>query len=164
MASGDTLVVFTAQAGSVTASNIAYLDARNSHPVLTYDAATGSAAYFEGIMPRHYAGGGVTVYIHWMAGSAVTGECRWTTAFERHENGGTDLDGDSFAAKVASDSTCTAASGAIRIMSLAHTAGASMDSVAVGEGFRLQVERESLHTNDTMTGTAQLSKVEIKET
>ena len=33
-----------------------------------------------------------------------------------------------------------------------------------GEGFRLQVEREAAHSLDTMTGNAELVKVEIKET
>ena len=49
-------------------------------------------------------------------------------------------------------------------MTLAHTSGAQMDSVAAGEGFRLQIEREGAHGNDTMAGNAQLSKVEIRET
>jgi hypothetical protein len=164
MASGDTLVVFTANASIQTASNYAFADARNNHPVVSYDGTTGSAAMFEAIMPRHYAGGGVTVYLHWSAASATTGDVRWTSAFERLEEAGTDTDADSFAARIASDSTCTATSGAIRVMTLVHTNGAQMDSLAVGEGFRLQVEREAAATSDTMVGNAQLVKVEIKET
>ena len=164
MASGDTLVVFTAQGSIATATNFAYADARNNHPVVAYDATTGSAAMFEAVMPRHYAGGGVTVYLHWSAATATTGETRWSTAWERLEESGTDTDADSCAARIASDSTCTATSGAIRILPLVHTNGAQMDSVAVGEGFRLQVEREAAANSDNMVGNAQLVKVEIKET
>ena len=164
MASGDTLAIFTAQHSIATAANYASLDVRNSHPVVAFDATVGQAIYFEGLLPRNYAGGGVTIYLHWMAASATTGNARWSSAFERHDEAGTDLDADSFAAKIASDSTCTATSGAVRIMSLAHTSGAQMDSVTVGEGFRLQIEREAAHGNDTMTGNAQLLHVEIKET
>lgn len=164
MASGDTLAIFTAQHSNATASNYAALDIRNSHPVVAFDATAGQAIYFESILPRNYSGGGVTIYLHWMSASATTGNTRWTSALERQEEAGTDLDADSFATKIASDSTCTATSGAIRVMTLAHTNGAQMDNVAVGEGFRLQIEREAAHGNDTMTGNAQLSLVEMKET
>ena len=163
MASGDTLLEFTALSNEPTAANFAIFDTRNAQPVLNFDAGTAGTAVFSGVMPRNYAGGGVTVGIHWAAGTATGGTAVWTTAFERV---GTvhDIDGDGYATGNLGTTVTQGTAGLINITSIAHTDGAQMDSIAVGEGFRLQVSRTVADAQDGMGGTAQLRWIEVKET
>lgn len=165
MASGQTLVTFVATDNHPPASAYATPDLRNSHPVLDFDAATDEDAIFSAVLPRNYAGGGVTVTVIWMATSATSGNVIWNGAFERLEAGGTDLDVDSFAtAQAASAATTNATSGALTYTTITFTNGAQMDSLAVGEAFRFKVTRDANNASDTMTGDAELVAVEIKET
>ena len=163
MASGDTLVVFTPLHNEPPSSNFATLDLRNLHPLLDFDASTNESAVFSGVMPRSYAGGGVTVYLHYALSSAITGNTDWDVALERIGDQQLDIDADSFAAVNSVDNTTVpGTSGLVDIVSVAFTDGADMDSVAVGESFRLKVTRDA--ASDTATGDAELLKVEIKET
>ena len=74
-----------------------------------------------------------------------------------------DIDSDGFAAVQSVDNTTVpATSGNVDVVSIAFTDGAQMDSVAVGESFRLKVTRDA--ASDTATGDAELVKVEIRET
>jgi hypothetical protein len=50
----------------------------------------------------------------------------------------------------------------VLVTNVAITNGANMDSVAVGEAFRLRIRRDV--TNDTAAGDAELLAVEVKET
>jgi len=163
MASGDTLCILTPLHNEPPAATPALLDTRNSHPVLDFDATTNWSAVFSAIMPRHYAGTtGVTVYIHYAMSSATSGDVDWDAAFERIGDQQQDLDADGFAAVQSVDNTTVpGTSGLVDIVRIAFTNGAQMDSVAVGEGFRLKVTRDA--ANDDATGDAELVFVEIRE-
>jgi hypothetical protein len=163
MASGETLLIFTPLHNQPPASGAATLDLRNSHPVLDFDAAAAEDAIFGAILPRHYAGGGLTVILTWMATSATSGDVKWNAAIERDDSG-TDLDADSFASAQTTTTTAPATSGAPITTSIAFTSGAQMDSLAVGEKFRLKVTRDAAAGGDTMTGDAEILAIEIKET
>ncbi len=63
-ASGDTLIILVPQSYEPTSSNFATIDRRNLHPVLDFDATTNKSTVFSWIVPRNYAGGGFTVYLH----------------------------------------------------------------------------------------------------
>lgn len=163
MASGDTLLVFTPLANEPTSSNYATLDTRNQHPVLDFNDTTNEDAVFTGIMVRHYDGGGVTVYIHYAMSSATSGDIDWDAAFERIGDQEQDLDSDGFAAVQSVDSTTVpGTSGLVDIVSIAFTDGAQMDSITVGESFRIKITRDA--ASDTATGDAELVAIEIKET
>ena len=159
-----TLLVFTPLHNEPPASAFATLDTRNSHPVLDFDAAAVESAVFSGVLPRSYSGGGLTITLIWAATSATSGNVVWNTAIERMEADGTDIDADSFATANAVTDAAAAASGALSYASIAHTSGAQMDSLAVGEAFRLKVIRDAANGSDTMTGDAELVAVEIRET
>ena len=160
MASGDTLAVFTPAQNEPPAANYATFDTRNAHLVLNFDTTTAEYANFSAVLPRNYAGGGITVYVTWMAASATTGTIGWTVAFER-EN--TDLDADSFAsAQTVTAATVSGTSGIPSVSSVAVSDGANIDSIAVGEVFRLQIKRDV--ANDTAAADAQLISIELKET
>lgn len=163
MASGNTLCVFTPQNNEPPSSNYATLDTRNGHLVLDFDATTQEAAIFKGVLPRNYAGGGITVYLHWAATSATTGTIGWDVSFERIGDGSQDIDSDGFAtAQTVTAATVPGTSGHVDITNVAVTNGANMDSLAVGEAFRLRVRRDV--ANDTASGDAELLAVELKET
>ena len=160
---GNTLAVFTAMNNEPPASNFATLDVRNNHVVLDFDDTTAEYAVFRGILPRHYAGGGITVYVHYSATSAITGTAGWTVEFERIGDGAQDIDSDGFAtAQTITAVTVPGTSGHVDIVNVAITDGANIDSIAVGEQFRLRIKRDV--ASDTAVGDLELSAVELKET
>lgn len=163
MASGDTLIVFTPAAAEFPASNYATFNTRNNHLVLEFDTTTQETAYFRGVLPRNYAGGGITVYVHWAAASATSGTIGWDVAFERIGDGSQDIDSDGFAtAQTVTAGTVPGTSGHVDITNVAISNGANIDNIAVGEAFRLRIRRDV--ANDTATGDAQLIACELCET
>jgi hypothetical protein len=165
MASGDTLLVFTPAAGVAPSSNYATFDTRNGHLVLDFDASTDEAVSFRGVLPRNYAGGGLTATVIWMATSATSGSVRWQGAIERGDTG-TDFDADSFATAQSAGGTASGTSGQPTYTALTFSSGANMDSLAVGEAFRFKLNRDADGTSgtDDATGDAELIAIEIKET
>lgn len=169
MASGDSLVVFTALAGEPPSSNYATLDTRNGVPVLDFDDTTAESIVFSAVMPRNYAGGGVTVTLGWMAtDTTVTPQAvSWNAYFMSVTDDADDLDTKAFAAANNSGSVNEAtASGELSYDAITFTDGADMDSVAAGEYFRLKIERDAAGATatDSLTNDAELVFVEIKET
>lgn len=163
MASGDTLLLFGALNNEPPSSAPATLDQRNGHPVLDFDAAANEDAIFTAVMPQHYAGGGVTVFLHYSMTSATSGDVDWDVAFERIGDQQQDVDSDGFAAaNVVNNTTVPGTSGNVDVVSVAFTNGADMDSVAAGEAFRIKVTRDAV--SDTATGDAELHAVEVRET
>ena len=162
-ASGDTLLIFVPQSYEPTSSNFASIDTRNLHPVLAFDGSTNESAVFSAVMPRSYAGGGLTVSIHYAMTTATSGDIDWDVAFERIGDQQLDIDADSFAAVNSTDNTTgPATSGNVDVITVTFTDGADMDSIAAGEGFRMKVTRDAV--SDTDNTDAELRFVEIKET
>lgn len=165
MASGNTLLTFLPQDNEPPSSNYATLDSRNSILVLDFDATTSESAIFRGVLPAHYAGGGLTVDVFWLATSATTGDVVWGGSIERDNNGGTDLDSDSFATEQTSTAVTTSGtSGIVNKSTITFTSGANMDSLAAGEPFRFKLARKPADAGDTMAGDAELHSVHVKET
>ncbi len=163
MASGDTLMLWNAASNKPPASAAATVDTRNQHWVLDFDGSANEDAIFSGVMPQHYAAGGVTVRIGYSMSSATSGDIDWDAAFERIADGVLDVDADSFATANSVDTTTVpGTSGLVDVVSITFTNGADMDSVAVGEQFRLKITRDA--TNDSATGDAELHWVELQET
>lgn len=163
MASGQTLCRFTPQNNQPPATGYATFDVRNGILVLDFDASTDEAAIFVDILPRNYAGGGLTVTLQVMHTSAVAGSSRWQAAIERMN---TDADADSFATANSAACAASATSGIITTAVITFTSGAQMDSLAAGEPFRLKINRDADGTSgtDDATGDAELVSVEVKET
>ena len=163
MSSNDTLCWFTPQMNEAPQSNYATLDLRNGHLVLDFDDSTQETAMFSAVMPRAYAGNGVTVYLHWGATTAIVGTGGWDVSFEQISDSAQDIDSDGFAtAQTVTAATVPGTSGQFKITSVAITDGANMDSVTAGEGFRIRIRRDV--SADTAVGDLELMYVEIKET
>lgn len=167
MASGNTLCTFFAQDGEPPSSNYATLDTRAGVPVLDFDDTTDESIEFSGFMPRHYAGGGVTVTIGWMStDTTITAghQCRWDCHFKSVTDDADDLDTKAFAAAQSVSSDEASVSGEVKYITIAFADGAQMDSVLAGEYFRLKINRDANHADDDLTGDAELVFIEIKET
>lgn len=164
MASGDTLAFLTPLAGELPGSTFATPDVRNNHPVLDFDAGADEIAYFTAVLSRAYSGGGITVRIYWAASSATTGNIVLSVAFERIADEAQDIDSDGFATANTATAAAPATSGMIQYTDITFTNGAQIDSVAVGELFRISVSRLGTNGSDTMTGDAEVAGIELRET
>lgn len=162
MASGATLVTFHPYQSESPSSNYATAGLRNGHPTLQFDDTTSWVSTFTGILPRSYAGGGLTVYVHASA-IATSGTMGWLIGIERMDDSTLDIDADSFASNVTvTASTVPGTSGQTLILNGVFTSGAAMDSLAAGEQFRLKVARDV--ANDNAVGNVEIISIEIKET
>ena len=162
MATGETLIMFTAQDRDVNASDAAD-DTRNSHPVLDFDDTTDEDAVFNGFLPANYNSGGLTVTLVWASTGAVVGDVVWLGSFERIDDGGLDLDGDSFAATQTATDTCDGTNGATTYTDITFT-NAQIDGLSASECFRLKITRDANAGADTMVGDAELLRVVVAET
>ena len=164
MASGDTLLIFTPLGNEPPASAFATLDTRNAHPVLDFDGSTDEESVFTGIMPAHYSGGGLTVKVHVAFTSATSGSANIECHLERIT--GLDIDGDSFATFKDVTVSANATSGIEVVGTITFTSGAEMDSIVVGDLFRLKIRRDADGTNgtDDITTDMELLGIEILET
>jgi hypothetical protein len=154
-----TLAVFTAEHNQPPATAFATLDTRNSIAVLDFDATTDESAVFVGIIPEAASlGSGLKVFIHWMASTATSGNCRWGVQFEKS---GTNVGvADSFDTAAEAHSAANGTSGIETVTEITIT---TIDSLAAGNRFRLKVFRNADDaTNDTMTGDAELIAVEVR--
>ncbi len=162
MASGNTLATLLPQQNEPPSAVYATLDLRNAHPVL--DHALNEISVYSFIMPRHYAGGGITVNLHYAMSSATTNDIKLETYIERIGDQQQDLDADGFAAaQNTGDITVPGTSGLVDIIASTHTDGAQMDSLAVGELARLKVKRIAVAGSDA-AGDLELRGIEIVET
>lgn len=167
MATGDTLCVFLPSDNRPPSSNAATQDQRNLHDVLDFDGSTDEEAVFTGVLPRHYDGGGLSIVSGWTATSATSGSFRVQMDIERVADGGTDVDSDSFTGSFQSaGGTANGTSGILDYVTVTFTDGAQMDSLAVGEKFRLKVRRDADGTSgtDDITTDLELHFVEVRET
>jgi hypothetical protein len=153
-----TIQKFTPRDNHPPSSNYATLDTRNSILVLEFDAATEESSYFVGIVDEAATlTNGLVVRIWWMADTATSGNVRWGVQFEKY---GTDLDADSFDTNA---QVTSAANGTSGIESVAEITITTIDSLAAGDRFRLRVYRVAADaTNDTMSGDAQLTAIEVR--
>ena len=167
MASGDLMAVFKPQDNETPAATFATLDTRNGVAVLDFDDTNDENAFFGGVLPSNYDGGGLTVTLVWMATSATTGGVSWDAAIEAHPDDAFDIDADGFAAANNSGSATTAsAAGEQQYTAITFTDGADMDSLAASQSFRLKITRDANATTatDDLTGDAELLRVIVTET
>ncbi len=159
MASGNSLFTCLPQDNEPPASAYAQLDTRNSALVLAFDAATQEGAVFGGVLPSHYAGGGLTLDLFWYAASATSGDVVWDAAYEE---GGSDIDADNFGT-VGTATTTTNGTSGIETKSTITISHANMGSPAAGSTFRLRVRRLAADGADTMTGDSHFIAAHGKE-
>jgi len=153
-----TLARFTPRENQPPATAFAALDTRNSIAVLDFDAATDESAIFSGVIPDYAnLASGLKIRLAWMATTATSGNVRWGVQIERSN---TDLDADSYDTATLVTSAANGTSGIVTVAEITTTA---IDSLAVGDNFRIKVYRDADDAvNDTMTGDAELIAVEVR--
>lgn len=163
MASGDTLCIVLPADNEPPSTNFATFDLRNGHGCLDFDTTTQETAIFTALMPQHYAGGNIVVYVHYAMSTATSGTCGWDVTIERIGDQQQDIDSDGWAtAKTIAAVTVPGTSGNVDIVNVTLTAGATdTDSVAAGETFRIRLRRDV--ANDTATGDAEFVALELRE-
>ncbi len=171
MASGNTLLIFTARNGVPSATSGAAhgilagaASPAEGIPYLAFDSASAEYADFTGVLPRHYAGGGLTVTLYWASG-VTTNAVVWNAAFRRIQDDAEDIDTTAHSYDYnAVTATTASAAGEVDYAAITFTDGADMDSLAVGELFNLRIARDASNGSDTLSGDAYLVSIEIKET
>lgn len=170
MASGELLFAFGPEHAEFPAANwatrelVGQTTGHNMHYILAFDPTTDESVYFTSVLPRNYAGGGITVTLLYTT-SVASNTVRWGAAFEAIP-AGTALGSDSFAtAKTVGAGGSSPDANDVETTSFSFTT-AEADSVAVGEAFRLQIYRDADGTSgtDDNTGDARLISVKGTET
>ncbi len=158
---GSTLKSWDPAANKTPTTNPATFVVRNGRLLLAFDDTTDESAIFTGVMPQEYAGGGIDVIIRYAMDTATSGDVDLDAAFERVTDGGQDLDADGFAtAQSTLGTTVPGSAGVTDTVTISFTDGAQIDSIAVGDDFRIRIR--SLNAG-TATGDLQLVSVEIRE-
>jgi hypothetical protein len=139
------------------ATNFATLDTRNSIAVLDFDDATDESAIFVSVCPEGAnLASGLSIRLIWTATTATSGAVVWDASLERMT---TDIDTGSFDTAASVTTTTNATSGVPNYSTITLT---TIDSLEVGDGFRLKINRDANNANDTMTGDAELIAVEVR--
>lgn len=159
---GNQLASFDPNMATFPATAPAAAASRNEHPLIAFDDTAAENIIFHGAMSQDYSAGNLTVDLSWIAATATTGDVKWNVAFERMNDGGPDLDADSFAAVQTVTDTTNATSGIIKKTSITFTQ-AQADAIAASDAFRLKVTRDAAAGGDTLVGDAQLVMVQIRQ-
>lgn len=171
MASGNTLAIMFAGQGVPTVTLGAGLIRRvsastpNAQVILfAFDASTAEYVDFMGLLPQHYAGGGLTVRIVWGATTATTGNTVWRIGFRAIEDDAEDIDTSHTYDYNSATDAAPSASGEYTAAVITFTSGADMDNVDAGDPFIMRIGRDAANGSDTMSGDAELMMIEIRET
>jgi hypothetical protein len=172
MASGDTLLTLFPQDNTPPATLYATFDTMagtstpaEAIPVLDFDDTAVEYADFYCVMPRNYAGGGVTLTFVWSA-AATANAAVLSAAFRRVQDDAEDLDTTAQTYDYNNTGALTPPNivGEVAYDTLTFTDGADMDSVAAGEYFILRLRRVPTDGSDTLVGDLSLHVTEVKET
>lgn len=164
MASGNTLIEFGAQNFQQPQTNYAFIQSRNAHPVISFPDTGDRIALFSGVLPRHYANGGIAVQVIWAAATSTTTSqvCRWGVSFERMGAADLDIDADSFATEKTVDGNPQSTSGQLTYTTINFT-NSEIDGIIAGEAFRLKLRRVTTGVTGNVVGATQVPFVELKE-
>jgi hypothetical protein len=152
---------WNANEGQPPASAYAVWATRNSVPLLGFNDTTSWATIFIGIVPESaVVSSGILVRIFWLAASATSGAVQWGVAVDAM-TAGSNPTSDSFDTAV-TNSPGTSAPATNGVIALSTITLTSIDSIGIGDGYRLKLYRDAASGNDTMTGDAQVVAVEVR--
>jgi hypothetical protein len=172
MASGDLLQVFWAEDGLPLESSAATLgfllvastdEPDDLIPLLDFDSGALEYMDWKGVMPNHYAGGGVTATVWWL--SSTTGSnVRWDGRFKSFTDDVDLVTTKAYAAVQSVSSPAPSAAGEMVGDGIVFTNGSQMDSVAVNEPFMFRLNRDPVHADDVHGADARLYCIILRET
>jgi hypothetical protein len=166
MASGASLTPFNGYVFAVPSANYPLVGAFGGFniPVCRFTNSGVLTAYFPLIMPQFYTGGGVTVFLNWLAETATSGNVGWTIAFSRlnpnNQNFGTPAFGPS---QSVAGVAVAGVAGVSKQSSKAVTAGTNMNGIVAGDQFVMSLSRDNT-VGSNAAGFADMMTGEIRET
>lgn len=125
-------------------------------PVYDFGDSAPSYLYLRGRLPVGYGGGGLTIKGSVMATSATAGDLVIESAIRRLD-AAEDIDTSHTYSRQSTTVTVAGTSGVKVYWSISFTSGAQMDSLAAGEGFVIQIRRNTGAGGDTLIGDAELA-------
>lgn len=160
---GGTLLIFSPVHYQPTSSATAALDIRNSSLILGFDDSVTENAYFTAVMPRFYANQGIEVRIVWtqQSDTNMAHLCVFEVAFDRFNESGQSLDSTSEGIPKTGNGFMADAPGKLSVITI-HFTATEVDGILGGDMFRLRVSRLPGDILDTMTGDAQVLRVELR--
>lgn len=136
----------------------AQFNTRNGLAVLDFDPATLWNSVFIGIVPNDAVlTSGLSIILTWLPLSGTTGAAGWGAAID---NANTGLNADSY--DTASTSVFTTVSGTLGTLVTTTLTLTTIDSLAVGNAYKLKIFRDAANASDTCTVNAQLFAVEVR--
>jgi hypothetical protein len=160
MAIGDTLLMFDPLANRPPTSGYATLDLRGQFVVLDFDASANEQAQFHAIVPRHYRGGDIKVFVSWTSTSATSGNAKLRVELTRLPSSG---NLDSLPSVNGSADLVVAALATSGNVGVAEFTDLTVSDLAAGEILLVRITRLATDAADTMTGDLELVAVEVKE-
>ena len=163
MAIGDTLVVFTPASYEPPTTDPARPNLVNGHLVLDFQrfAPPSEIAVFRGVMPQHYGGGTIVVYLHYTMSSATSGNIEFTCSFQRM-NEADNIITDSFGTEVITGSiSVPGTAGFLDVTTTTHDIYPERDSIADSDAFALKVQRSNVVSD--ANSDLELWRVELRE-
>lgn len=159
---GDVLDYFTAEDAVFPQGSAAFSQGLNNHPLIVYPNFTTAFVDFPGVV---YPSGIVRVHLFWAATVLVLGDVNWMVSWERDDPStlfvpGVNLTLDSFAASKSQADLAPVVFGRLHETEIIFTP-LEMDSVIVGNPYRLRVRRQGGIPPDTLDGDALLFRVSV---
>jgi hypothetical protein len=153
---------FTANEAVFVGASAATGTARNGHSLIAFDDTVNEEIIFESVMSDDYDGAAdFIIEPQWAGASAIVGDVKWDAQIERLNEGGADLDVDSFAAVQTVTEATEGTSGELTYTGITFT-NAQADGIQPGESYRLRIIRDAVAGGDDMIGDAQLLSVDLR--
>ena len=131
-------------------------------PVLDFDPTTNEHAVFTFTLPSSYGGNGIRVALFWTS-EGINDNVKWDVAFKRQavfDNVAT----RQYAAVQSDVDNMSSTARNMRVASINFTDGAQIDSLDVGDLFKIRVTRDAEDVLDTLNSNdAELLAVELIE-
>lgn len=136
----------------------------NGKLVKDFDDTAIELVLFDGVMPQHYAGGGVTVtlWYYGMSGSNTSAFVVVDVAWQGQADGD-DAEVDGFGDFNSATEAVPDAANEIDPVAVSFSDGTDMDSVGAGSPFLVLVVRDGASSGDDAIGDWQLAKLEVTE-
>jgi hypothetical protein len=165
MASGQTLLSFSALSNTPPGTGNSVIGTLNGQPVLNHATAVSSNSIFPSVMPRNFSGSlgnGITVNLYWTGDAAPGGQSVvWSCDWE-NDAAGQPVNLDNFNTGGAQTVTTPAPTQGQIVVSTLNFTWAQIGSILPGSRFRFRVMRTG-SGSDNFSGDAQLVAVELKD-
>lgn len=160
MAVGDTLVIGTPHSNDPPSSGFGTPDTVTNKLVI--DLAVGESCEFGMIMPQHYDGGNIQVFVHYAMSTATTGNVQFRVSIWR-VNDATATEVEGYGTTVSTGNVAVPGTAQLKdTASTVHDSAAERDSVEAGDECYVKIERVAAVSSEA-SGDVEFRKYELRE-